>query len=40
MNGNKVKMKYETGKLQIPKIIKSIVTKEQFKSVEYKIEEA
>ncbi len=37
VNGKLIKKDYEAGKLIIPKRIKSIVTKEQFASGEYKV---
>lgn len=37
VNGKLIKMNYETGRLSIPKDIKSIVTKEMFKSVEFEV---
>lgn len=38
VNGKKVRMNYETGKFRnIPRQIKSIVTKEQFANMEYKV---
>lgn len=39
VNGERVKMHYESGVLKIPKKIKSLVTKEQFSSIEYKVKE-
>lgn len=39
VNGKKVKINYESGILEIPKKIKSIVTKEQFTSMEYRLKE-
>ncbi len=37
VNGKTIKMNYESGKLIVPKKIKSIVTKEQFNSVAYTV---
>ena len=40
MNGEKIKMNYETGKLRnIPKNIKTILTHEQFELNIYRVEE-
>ncbi len=39
VNGTRIKMNYEAGKLVIPKKIKSILTHEQFESMKYIIKE-
>ena len=39
VNGERIKMHSESEMLKIPKKIKSIVTHEQFSSLEYKVED-
>lgn len=39
MNGKLVKIKSESGELIISKKIESVVTKEQFKEMEYRVDE-
>lgn len=39
VNGEKVKMHYESGELKIPKTINDILTKEQFNSKKYVFKE-